>query len=520
MNENGSPDRQIVTRRRFVRHASAASVALALGPNLRPLFAEESSAVYHNPIMGGDHPDASPIRVGEDFYLTHSSFDYAPGLLIWHSRDLINWQPVAAALLKYYGSIWAPYLCEHGGEFYIYFPASGRIHVVHATHPTGPWSEPIDLGIAAIDPAHIAGNGRRFLYMNGGQMVELTSDGLGAKGAPRQAFAPWPIPQSTRIECTCLEGPKLLAHNGYFYLNVAEGGTGGPATSHSVISARSRYAEGPWEFSPYDPVVHTQSREDRWLSVGHGRLVDTKDGKWYMTVHSYENGYRTLGRQLLLLPVEWTSDGWFRVAPEIAADSAIPMPVPGATQQPFGDPSDDFSSPVLGLRWGFWHEYDSARFETGKKFLRLAARGKELRDTSVLTNPVGGHSYTVEVDVEAEPGCEAGLLLFYNPEHATGITLSTTGLHVRVGNGLTFEHHAAGSKRATLRIVNDRQEVDFYFRFEGQGWQRTEESAEISGMHHNVLGDFLDVRPALSAWGTNHATFREFRYWAKVNPPV
>lgn len=519
MNEDSPTTRSRITRRRFFLEASVTSFTLALQPGFQHLLAEGPSAVYQNPIMGGDHPDASPIRVGDDFYLTHSSFDYAPGLLIWHSRDLVNWTPVAAALLRYYGSIWAPYLCEHAGHFYIYFPANNRIHVVHAAHPAGPWSEPIDLGIDAIDPAHIAEGGRRFLYINGGQMVELTADGLGVKAAPRKVFAPWPLPQSTRIECTCLEGPKLLEHHGYFYLNVAEGGTGGPATSHSVISARSQHAEGPWEFSPYNPVVHTQSRDDRWLSVGHGRLVDTPDGRWYMTVHSYENGYRTLGRQLLLLPVEWTSDGWFHVSPEIAVDSSIPMPVRGAKQLAFSDPSDHFDQPKLGLQWGFWHEYDPARFETGKGLLKLAARGKALSDSSVLTNPVGGHSYTVEVEVSVEPGCEAGLLLFYDPQHATGITISSTGLHVRVGNGLTFDHADTALTSATLRIVNDCQEVDFYFRVNGQTWQRTEESAEISGMHHNVLGGFLDVRPALCAWGEKSATFKRFRYWPNVNLP-
>jgi xylan 1,4-beta-xylosidase len=509
----------MITRRRFFRNASATSIAFAFEPNC-PWMSAQVQNVYRNPIMGGDHPDASPIRVGNEFYLTHSSFDYAPGLLIWHSSDLVNWRPVAAALRRYHGSIWAPYLCEYDGRFYIYFPSDNRIFVVYAAQPTGPWSEPIDLGISAIDPAHIAENGRRFLYMNGGQMAELTADGLAVKTPPRQVFEPWPIPATTRIECTCLEGPKLLEHNGYFYLNVAEGGTGGPATSHSVISARSRHADGPWEFSPYNPIVHTQSRDDRWLSLGHGRLVDTADGKWYMTVHSYENGYRTLGRQLLLLPVEWTADGWFRVRPEIAADSAIPMPVSTSSQEPFLDPSDNFTSPELGLQWGFWHEYDPARFETGKGFLRLATRGKSLQDTSVLSTPVGGHSYTVEVEIELEEGCEAGLLLFYDPEHATGITLGPEGVKVRVGNGLIFTHSEDKAKRATLRVVNDRQEIDFYLRREGQPWQRIPESAEISGMHHNVIGGFLDVRPALSAWGSGNAIFRSFRFWPQVNPPA
>src|SRR6185312_10168047 len=120
----------MITRRSFVRNASAFSAGIAVASQTKISFAQ--AATYRNPILGGDHPDGSPIRVGNDFYLTHSSFDYAPGLLIWHSRDLINWTPVAAALHKYYGTVWAPYLCEYQGEFYIYFPAGGQIHVTHA----------------------------------------------------------------------------------------------------------------------------------------------------------------------------------------------------------------------------------------------------------------------------------------------------------------------------------------------------------------------------------------------------
>jgi beta-xylosidase len=509
----------MITRRRFVRNASAASTALALLSQGR-FSGAQSTGAYHNPILDGDHPDASPIRVGSDFYLTHSSFDYAPGLLIWHSRDLINWKPVAAALRRYHGNVYAPYLCEYQGRFYIYFPADNRLRVVHADHPEGPWSEPVDLGISAIDPAHIAENGRRFLYMNGGMMVELNADGLSVKAPPRKVFDPWPMPKTTRMECTCLEAPKLLEHGGWFYLNVAEGGTAGPATSHSVVSARSRHAEGPWEYSPYNPIVRTKSREERWLSQGHGRLVDTADGKWYMTVHAYENGYRTLGRQTLLLPIEWTPDGWFRVPVGVTADQAIPLPIAGTSQQGFPDPSDDFTAPELGLQWAFWHEFDPARFTTGHGALTLQARGHAIADTPVLTTAVGAHAYTVEVDCEIASGCGSGLLLFYDPQHATGLVFDDAGIGTRLANGYVANHYARGANRATLRVVNDREEIDFYYRLPGEEWKKTDESAEISGMNHNVLGGFLDVRPAMFAVGQGAATFRNFRYWPQVNAPL
>jgi len=507
----------MLTRRHFALNAATAALALTVPTRFA---CAEARNTYRNPIMGGDHPDGSPIRVGSDYYLTHSSFDYAPGLIVYHSRDLINWRPVSAALRRYYGNVYAPYLCEYQGHFYIYFPADNRLRVVQADHPEGPWSEPVDLGVNAIDPCHIAENGRRFLYANGGIMAELSADGLSVKVQPRHVFDPWPVPSTTRMECTCLEGPKVVEHNGYFYLNVAEGGTAGPGTSHSVVSARSRHADGPWEFSPYNPVVHTASRDDRWLSLGHGRLVDTPEGKWYMTVHAYENGYRALGRQLLLLPIEWTADDWYRVPAGVTADSALPMPTAGASQQPFLDPSDDFTTPELGLQWGFWHEYDPARFTTGHGALALAARGKSLTESSALTTAVGGHSYTVEMEIEIEPGCESGLLLFYNPEHATGILLDSEGIGVRLGNGYVPSRQHKGATRAAFRIVNDRQEIDFYYRLPGEPWQRMPESAEVSGMHHNVLGGFLDLRPAVFAVGSGKAIFRNFRYWAEVNVPV
>src|ERR1700677_2811253 len=100
----------MLTRRRFALNTAATALVVASGSRLNHA---QASGTYNNPILGGDHPDASPIRVGDEFYLTHSSFDYAPGLLIWHSRDLINWRPVAAALNHYYGNVYAPYLCEY-----------------------------------------------------------------------------------------------------------------------------------------------------------------------------------------------------------------------------------------------------------------------------------------------------------------------------------------------------------------------------------------------------------------------
>ena len=102
----------------------------------------------------------------------------------------------------------------------------------------------------------------------------------------------------------CLESPKLNEHNGYYYLTSAQGGTAGPATSHMVVSARSKSVTGPWENSPYNPIVHTYSVTDSWWSKGHGTLIDDVNGNWWIVYHAYANDYHTLGRSTLIEPVE------------------------------------------------------------------------------------------------------------------------------------------------------------------------------------------------------------------------
>jgi len=145
--------------------------------------ADLNNGYYKNPILGGDYPDPSIIRVGDDYYLTHSSSEYYPGLLIWHSKDLINWEPVCNALHKNVGSVWAPNFVKYKDKYYIYFPAGGTNWVISAPSPEGPWNESVDLEVEHIDPGYVVGpDGKRYLYLSGGHLVRLTDDGLSIKG--------------------------------------------------------------------------------------------------------------------------------------------------------------------------------------------------------------------------------------------------------------------------------------------------------------------------------------------------
>lgn len=517
-----------LSRRSFVRLGGAAATGLALParPALLDAWTPAASrGSYVNPVIRGDHPDAGALRVGDDYYLTHTTDRHTPGLLLWHSRDLVHWKAVGAALDQYYGAIWAPYLCEYKGHFYIYFPCDGRLHVVHAASPLGSWSKPIPLGINNIDPAHIATpEGRRYLYMAGGSFVELAGDGLSVIGKPKKVVSSWPIPESWRVECECQEAPKLFYRDGFYYLTGAEGGTSGPPTSHMVLSARSRRAEGPWEWSPLNPIVHTSSAEEKWWSKGHGRPLEAADGSWWMTLHAYENGFRTLGRQVLLLPVEWTADGWYRVPAGILGGDPIRKKVvlEPAAEAGFtfgGTALPGATSTGLDVQWQFWKGYDPARARLVDGTLTLKADGDSIATTSLLTRAAVDHVYTVEVDVEIEPGCEAGLLLFYDSAHVVGLRLSADP-HPPQGSKATLVH----GRRATLRIVNDNQEADFFYRIEdsataatGEGksnarWTRLRDSLDVTCYNQNAFGGFLDLRPALYSCGTGSATFRNWRY--------
>ena len=285
---------------------------------------EKGDGYYLNPIFAGDYPDPSILRDGNDYYIVHSSFDYYPGLLIWHSKDLIHWTPVTNALHKYVGSVWAPDLAKYKNRYYIYFPANNTNYVVTADSINGAWSDPVDLKIGNIDPGHFTdAEGKRYLYFSSGGYVPLSDDGLSVTGEIKQTYSGWPIPREWTIEGFFMEGPKLVKRGDYYYLTVAEGGTAGPATSHMVISARSKSPFSPWENSPYNPIIRTKESSEKWWSKGHGTLFEDVTGKWWMVFHGYENGFYNMGRQTLLQPIEWTNDGWYKTPDGIKTDKPI-----------------------------------------------------------------------------------------------------------------------------------------------------------------------------------------------------
>lgn len=482
---------------------------------------------FLNPVLAGDHPDPTVIKDGDDYYMTHSSFEAVPGLLIWHSRDLVNWQPLDCALQEYIGSVWAPELVKHQGRYYIYLPAKhtgagpGRhdLWVIHADDIRGPWSRPLALGNARIDPGHaVDEQGRRWLFLSAGYRVPLSDDGLRIVGPEEKVYEGWRYPEDWDVESYSQEGPKLLQHDGWYHMVLAVGGTAGPPTGHMVIAARSRSLHGPWEHAPHNPLLRTRSAAERWWSKGHGTLIPgPRSGDWYLLYHGYEAGFHTLGRQTLLLPMRYDREGWFHAAGD--ESQALPMPAGGQTLAHGLALSDDFSQPRLGRPWHWLRggpaQYQRLRWADGA--LHLRAAGRSPADSAPLGLVAGDPAYEIEVDIELSRESQAGLLLYYSERlyagvgiNAQAMVLHRYGLDQRqlpkpVGMGLSFR----------LRLRNARHVLTVHSSHDsGRSWQKFPVQMDVSGYHHNVAYGFMSLRPALYATGEGEVRFRRFVYRA------
>ena len=466
---------------------------------------------FQNPLFAGDYADPTILRVGGDYYITHTCYKYAPQLQVWHSRDLVNWTPISHALDHTYGDVWAPDLAEHNGRYFIYFPLNGRLFVVHAEHPAGPWSDPVDLKVGDIDPGHVVGpDGTRYLYSAGGHVVQLSADGLSTVGQSKQVYRGWEYPKDWKVEGFWLESPKLAKRGRYYYLICAEGGTAGPPTSHMAVVARSESPLGPWENSPHNPLIHTYDAGEEWWSVGHGSLISTPDDRWFFVYHGYRKGFTTLGRHTLLEPVAWTGDGWPQ-AP-LGPLRAEPMPSPlGAEVQPMLSLSDDFKEPTLRATWGAWNETDMSRFQVGNGSLTVRAKGNAAGESSPLTVMARDESYEVQVTAAAQDGGAAAFGLFYDPKNGVWVVLENGQLTVQVSKQTPPAREWKAAK-AQLRLVNRGNRVEILASEDGASWQSLAAEIDVSGYDNANLHGFLSLRPALAASGRGSANFTSFRY--------
>jgi xylan 1,4-beta-xylosidase len=403
-----------------------------------------------NPILRGFHPDPSILRVGEDYYIATSTFEWFPGVTIHHSRDLAHWRVAAHPLDRPglldlrgdpdSGGVWAPCLTWCDGLFHLVYTDmkrwEGQVKDCHNWLTTaltiqGPWSDPVYLNSSGFDPSlfHDA-DGRKWLLNMlwdfrpgrdnfGGILLQEYDPGRRRLVGPSR-----PIFHGTSLGL--VEGPHLYRRGGFYYLLTAEGGT---FATHAATVARSASLEGPYEPMPGNPLItsaHDPSLELQ--SAGHGCLVETQRGEWYMAYlcrRQKAAGRSLLGRETCLDRVEWTPDGWLRLEGG-GRSPRVSIQGPGLPECAWEkEPArDDFQEPALrpcyqSLRIPLDGSMMSLSERPG--FLRLKGRESILSHfrQSLVARRISSFEVTATTCLEFEPDSfqqMAGMAAFYNTD--------------------------------------------------------------------------------------------------------
>ncbi|MCR5558649.1 MAG: family 43 glycosylhydrolase [Butyrivibrio sp.] len=301
---------------------------------LEDRYGHSYESFYRNPIRPGFFPDPSICRVGDDYYMVNSSFIFFPCIPISHSRDLIHWEIIGHAItnpewagldeLEGGRGYWAPDISYYEGKFYIAAtyrlndtgPVYRRQVVMCSDKPEGPYSKPVFIDEDGIDPSIFNDDdGRRYMLLNrGARIFELDKTGTKKISDAKLLY----YGSNKRAP----EGPHIYKKDGYYYLIQAEGGTG---LGHRVTVARSKSLMGVYEPCPYNPIMRQEDEGAAIQRCGHGDMVETADGRWFMVylcgrpikMRLGDDGHETkdavytiLGRETALDPVTWTPDGW------------------------------------------------------------------------------------------------------------------------------------------------------------------------------------------------------------------
>ncbi len=515
--------------------------------------------MYRNPILPGFYPDPSICRVGDDYYLVTSTFEFFPGLPVFHSRDLVHWQQIGHVLdrpsqlpldgIEPSAGLYAPTIRYHEGTFYVIntlvrgLKESGNF-IVTAADPAGPWSEPYWLDDApGIDPSlffdddgrawytgnRISPEGERFRGHREIWLQELDLKKMQLKGEKHTLW------DGALNEAVHTEAPHLYKIVGLYYLMVAEAGTG---HNHAVTIARSEKISGPYENNPRNPILtHRHLGLDYPIvGTGHADLVQTQNGEWWMVLlamRPYGGYFYNLGRESFLVPVIW-EDNWPIVSPGIGrVEHLHTFPNLPEKRWPSRPTRDHFEAESLGWDWNFLRtpreSFWSLRERPG--FLRLRLRPERL---SELANPsfIGRRQrhfdFTMRTCMEFSPGSpneSAGVVLLQNHNFHYRFVVSQD---VKKGNLLRLIQRRDGDEtilaeksiegeRVYLMVSARGQDYRFSYSNVSESWEPFASGVDGRILSTPVAGGFIGAYVGMYASSNgktseNAADFDWFEY--------
>jgi alpha-N-arabinofuranosidase len=396
---------------------------------------------YRNPVIPGFNPDPSICRDGDDFYLVTSSFEFFPGVPIYHSRNLVNWECIGHCLTRDEqlplhgcrpsGGIWAPTLRKHGNIFYMTTTnesvksaeCTGNF-IVHTDDIRGRWSNPVWIDQGGIDPSLFFHNNKAYFCSNGNDentgnrpaVFLCEVDPLsGQKLSPTRLIA---YGAGGKFP----EAPHIYYINNMFYLILAEGGT---EYGHMVTIQRSDTIYGPYQLCPHNPILSHRDRGGHPIqATGHADIVEDKNGNYWMVCLGIrpltQAMLHNLGRETFLSPLKWV-DGWPVVGNNGGIELEMEGPLPAAPEPVNLNSTVDWKANLarpLDTRWNFIRNPVMERYVVKDGVLRLCG------DEQALSTPNGNPVFigmrqqafltTAETLLRPPETGKAGISAFYN----------------------------------------------------------------------------------------------------------
>lgn len=470
--------------------------------------------MIQNPILKGFNPDPSIVRVGDDYYIATSTFEWFPGVQIHHSRDLINWRLLTHPLNRVSqldlrgnpssGGIWAPNLSYDNGTFYlIYTDVKNRSGVYKDVHNylvtakdiMGPWSEPIYINSSGFDPALFHDDDGRKWLIN--MCWNFRKGHKRFDGILLQEYCPNEqklIGQPKKIiegEAWVKEGSNLYKKGDYYYVVIAEGGTG---YNHSVTISRSKHIEGPYEQDPMNPILTSVHEPKHPLQkAGHGSLVETQNGDWYMAylcARPLPERLCPLGRETALQKCYWTDNGWLRMVGENNLP-LITVEGPGLPLHPFEEEpaKDDFDNEDLSIHFQTLRvpaDQSWVNLNDRKGFLRIKGRESltSLNEQSMVARRIQHYHCEIETCVEFDPENfmqMAGLICYYDESDHFYLRISYDeklgkNININTQNQGIYDEptemvSVEGWDRCYLKVTIQEEKLQFLYSRDGEEWE-------------------------------------------------
>jgi alpha-N-arabinofuranosidase len=485
---------------------------------------------YTNPVIPGFYPDPSVCRVGEDYYLVTSTFEYFPGVPVFHSRDLIHWRQIGHCLTRKSqlplegarssGGIYAPTIRYHDGTFYMVTTnvTGGGHFYVHTHDPHGEWSEPVWVEGVEIDPSLFFDDDGKvyFTYKARGTIyqkeIDIETGQALSENRPLWAGTGGQHP----------EGPHLYKIDGRYYLMLAEGGT---SYGHMETIARSETPWGPFEGCPHNPILTHRSTGSPIQATGHAELFQAHDDSWWMVFlgirpHGYYPPCHHLGRETFLAPVSWTDDGW----PVIGQDGMVSLEMETQTLplHPWDEESarDDFDEPNLCLYWNFLRNPRPEDWSLSDRpgWLRLTGSAINL---DAVDSPAWIGRRQRHFDCRAatlldfapqNDGEEAGLTAFMNEHHHYEIAVMRLEgerciiVRRRIGSlSAIVAKGKIGAGPIRLEVEANREMYSFSYTL-GKQEPRALAQGETRHLSTEVAGGFTGVYFAMYATGNSQVS--------------